>query len=64
MISEELVKTVSGEEEADRIYKADLSNKLLIRISGLNHFSKLRFLRLDFNRIRCIENLESLPDLR
>ena len=64
MISEELVRSAAGEEENSKVYKVDLNNKAITRISGLKPFNKLRCLQLNFNRIRCIENLENVPDLR
>ena len=64
MISEELVKQAAQEEENAKIYKVDLNNRSITRIGGLKPFSKLRCLQLNFNRIRCIENLDCLPDLR
>lgn len=64
MLSEEQVRQAAGEEENSKVYKVDLSNKAITRIHGLKAFTKLRCLQLNFNRIRCIENLECVPDLR
>lgn len=64
MISEQLVRQAAGEEENTKVYKVDLNNKAIKSINGFKPFSKLRCLQLNFNRIRCIENLECLPDLR
>ena len=64
MISEELVKQVTGEEDNNRVYKLDLSVRGIATINNLKAFEKLRCIVLDFNRISVIENLSSLTDLR
>ena len=52
------------EDDPARIYEVKITNRSIRAVQGLKEFDKLRCLRLSYNLIERIENVNHLSDLR